>query len=51
MNQPQDQASQPPPELAALLDDPNMLPQEREALTRLLAVSCVLEALATEDTE
>jgi hypothetical protein len=34
------------PELDQLLADPNLLATEREAITRLLAVSVALEALA-----
>lgn len=40
-----------PPDLAALLDDPNLMPSEREALQRLLAVSCALDALTKGETE
>jgi hypothetical protein len=42
---------QAPPELAALLDDPNMLPSQREALQLMLATTMALEALAAEKAE
>ena len=44
-----DTITQHPPELAAILDDPNLQPSERESLTRLLAVSVALEALAQQE--
>jgi hypothetical protein len=47
----QPQAPEHPPELAALLADPNLLPSEREALQRLLAVSLALDALTNGETE
>ena len=36
-------------DLAALLQDPNLLPSERDALTRLLATTMALEALAPDE--
>ena len=41
--------TQHPPELAVILDDPRLQETERESLTRLLAVSVALEALAQQE--
>jgi hypothetical protein len=44
-----DTITQHPPELAAILDDPRLQETERESLTRLLAVSVALDALAQQE--